>query len=250
MGLSTSIIKHSETKWLIQRSKLPVVFKDKCQRDAVLYLVISWGKSGQFLQYHGSCSVTQSVIKRERFSNSGHCKHTRHGTWLVPGVKTSDYAPLCLLQSSTPKLTGRLNQSVFASRLGRPEDLADIKVRRQFGPKRHRRTSTPRHYHSTWQCKAACLIFPRTSPSYFSAKYTQILIAQLIAVTMKFLTLITVLAVAITLTSASLFSDREKYVNAFSTIERKPFLSNHTSPSFYLSTFLSLEPIRRRRSLE
>jgi hypothetical protein len=58
---------------------------------------------------------------------------------------------------------------------------------------------------------------------------------------MKFLTLTTVLAVAMTLTSASPFPDREKYANALSIAERKPPLLIHPSPSISLSTFLSLE---------
>ncbi|KAH8794862.1 hypothetical protein BGZ57DRAFT_867735 [Hyaloscypha finlandica] len=58
---------------------------------------------------------------------------------------------------------------------------------------------------------------------------------------MKFLTLTTLLAVAITLTSASPLPDREKYANTFSIVKRKSLLPIHPSPSISLSTFLSLE---------
>jgi hypothetical protein len=83
--------------------------------------------------------------------------------------------------------------------------------------------------------------FPRSPLLFLSKIYTSSHLLNSVPVTMKFLTLTTVLAVAITLTFASPFPNREKYANAISIVDRKPLLPNHPSPSISLSTFLSLE---------
>jgi hypothetical protein len=73
--------------------------------------------------------------------------------------------------------------------------------------------------------------FPRSPLLFLSKIYTSSHLLNSVPVTMKFLTLTPVLAVAITLTSASPFPNREKYANAISIVDRKPLLPNHPSPS-------------------
>ena len=133
-------------------------------------------------------------------------------------------------------------------------ELAGVKARRQFRTQKTPMHPKLRHYHSATpydDVMQHVYVFQVSSRLFLNKIYTTSPQIDPIIVTMKFLTITIVLAVAINLASASPFPDLEKYANALMVVQRKsPILPprSHPLPRIYKLTITQLAVTTRKRA--